>query len=246
MITGTIRPPFKDNPQENTEEIKKIIVQTHQEIDALIANKHQFTPETLRKLNIEKKFLNVRQIYYQVFQKILSSIQNDNKAVWLFEQQLLDRNYFRREKLQKNRNEGNRVEKLENQVKSDHERRKKIKHKEFMQHLRIHKEEFLQWHRKKQKDRKKISMQAKSNYDFKKKEKEMIQDKKDQERLEALKKQDMTTYFKLVQLEKNNKIKQLLGQTDKFLKELGAKVLIQKGNSQDDNEDQNQPHKENN
>jgi hypothetical protein len=41
-------------------------------------------------------------------------------------------------------------------------------------------------------------MQAKSNYDFKKKEKEMIQDKKDQERLEALKKQDMTTYFKLV------------------------------------------------
>ena len=115
-----------------------------------------------------------------------------------------------------------------------------------MQHLRIHKEEFLQWHRKKQKDRKKISMQAKSNYDFKKKEKEMIQDKKDQERLEALKKQDMTTYFKLVQLQKNNKIKELLGQTDKFLKQLGAKVLIQKGNSQDDNEEQNQPHKENN
>ena len=50
----------------------------------------------------------------------------------------------------------------------------------------------------------------------------MIQDKKDQERLEALKKQDMTTYFKLVQLQKNNKIKELLGQTDKFLKELGA------------------------
>jgi hypothetical protein len=57
------------------------------------------------------------------------------------------------------------VEKLENQVKSDHERRKKIKHKEF-----------LEWHRKKQKDRKKVANQAKANYDIKKKEKEMIQD----------------------------------------------------------------------
>jgi len=40
-----------------------------------------------------------------------------------------------------------------------------------MQHLRIHKEEFLEWHRKKQKDRKKITNQAKANYDTKKKEK---------------------------------------------------------------------------
>ena len=48
-----------------------------------------------------------------------------------------------------------------------------------------------------------------------------------------MKKHDYETYFKLVELEKNNKIKELLGQTDKFLKELGAKVLIQKGNSQE-------------
>ena len=65
----------------------------------------------------------------------------------------------------------------------------------------------------------------------------MIQDKKAEERLIALKKQDYETYFKLVELEKNNKIKELLGQTDKFLKELGAKVLIQKGNSQEDGDD---------
>lgn len=79
--------------------------------------------------------------------------------------------------------------------------------------------------------------QAKSIYDLKKKEKEMIQDKKAEERLNALKKQDMETYLKLVELEKNSKIKELLSQTDKFLKELGAKVLIQKGTTQDDNEE---------
>lgn len=31
-----------------------------------------------------------------------------------------------------------------------------------------------------------------------------------------------------------------MNQTDKFLKELGAKVLIQKGTSQDDNDDMNE------
>lgn len=119
MITGAIRPPFKDNPQENTDEIKKIVAQTQQEIDHLLAQ-NDFTPQTKLKLSIEKRFLAIRDIYYRVFGKILSNIKNDNKSVRLFEEQLLDRNYFRREKLQKNRNEGNRVEKLENQVKSDH------------------------------------------------------------------------------------------------------------------------------
>lgn len=65
----------------------------------------------------------------------------------------------------------------------------------------------------------------------------MIIDKKAEERLEALKKGDMDIYFKLIELEKNNKIKELLNQTDKFLKELGAKVLIQKGTSQDEAEE---------
>ena len=47
-------------------------------------------------------------------------MKKDSKSVRLFESQLLDRNYFRREKLQKNRETGSRVEKLENQMKSDH------------------------------------------------------------------------------------------------------------------------------
>lgn len=119
-------------------------------------------------------------------------------------------------------------------MKSDHERRKKIKHKEFMQHLRAHKEEFMEWHRKKQKDRKKIANQAKAIIDAKRKSKEDLEDKATLARLKALKQQDMTEYFKLVKEAKNNKIKELLGQTNKFLKELGAKVLIQKGNNQDE------------
>jgi len=34
-------------------------------------------------------------------------------------------------------------------------------HKECMQHLKIHKEDFMEWHRKKIKDRKKLANQVK-------------------------------------------------------------------------------------
>eukprot|EP00919_Chromeraceae_sp_WS-2016_P012356 GHVR01028842.1.p2 GENE.GHVR01028842.1~~GHVR01028842.1.p2 ORF type:complete len:119 (+),score=21.92 GHVR01028842.1:2359-2715(+) len=118
-------------------------------------------------------------------------------------------------------------------MKSDHERRKKIKHREFMQHLRAHKEEFNEWHRKRAKDRKKIVNQAKGIYDNKKKSKEDTVDKEEKIRLGAIKSGNLPLYFAHLNKVKNNKIKELLGQTNKFLKELGAKVLVQKGSNQD-------------
>ncbi len=72
----------------------------------------QLSHETRQKLQIEAKFLNVRDIYQRVLNKVVDGIKKDQKAVRLFESQLLDRNYFRREKLQKNRETGNKVEKL--------------------------------------------------------------------------------------------------------------------------------------
>ena len=43
----------------------------------------------------------------------------------------------------------------------------------------------------------------------------------------------MTKYFDELKKAKNSKINELFSQTNKFLKELGAKVLVQKGNDQD-------------
>lgn len=82
----------------------------------------------------------MRAIYQRVTQKLIESHQQDSKSLKLFENQLLDRDYYRREKLQRNRDSGNRAEKLENQMKSDHEKRKKRKHKEMLEMMRIHKE----------------------------------------------------------------------------------------------------------
>ena len=44
----------------------------------------------------------------------------------------------------------------------------------------------------------------------------------------------MEIYLELVEEEKKTKIRELLGQTNRFLKELGAKVLVQKGTNQED------------
>lgn len=71
MITGTIRSPFKDNPHQNTEGIRKIVLQIEQEVDELLLHGKDFAPETHLKLSIEKRFLKIRAVYYRVFGQIL-------------------------------------------------------------------------------------------------------------------------------------------------------------------------------
>ncbi len=51
--------------------------------------------------------------------------------------------------------------------------------------------------------------------------------------MKELKAHNMEIYLELVEEEKKTKIKELLSQTNKFLKELGAKVLVQKGATQE-------------
>ena len=61
-----------------------------------------------------------------------------------------------------------------------------------------------------------------------------MEEKRKIARLKELKAHNMEYYLELVEEEKKTKIRELLGQTNKFLKELGAKVLVQKGTSQED------------
>ncbi len=75
----------------------------------MLERSDQLFLQTKQKLQIEAKFLNVRDIYQRVLNKVVDGMKKDNKSVRLFESQLLDRTYFRRQKLQRNRETGNRV-----------------------------------------------------------------------------------------------------------------------------------------
>ena len=88
-------------------------------------------------------------------------MKREHKSLTLYHSTLLDRNFFRRERLSKG-DGGGRTEKS-GQMKSDNDRRKRMMHRECMQQLKIHKEEFLEWHRKKIKDRKKLAIQVKTS-----------------------------------------------------------------------------------
>lgn len=68
-----------------------------------------------------------------------------------------------------------------------------------MQHLKLHREEFMEWHKKKLKDRKKMVYQVKSQIETKKKEKEELEEKKKVARLRELKAQNMEIYLELVE-----------------------------------------------
>ncbi len=206
MIMESVKPGCKEDSTEQLEQGKIYLEKRRTDIETLLERPDQLSEEARQRLTIEAKFIGVRDVYQKVYWKIVEGMKRDSRACRLFERKLLDRNYFRREKLQRTRDTGSKVENLENQMKSDHERRKKIKHREFMQHLRTHKEEFFEWHRKKQRDRKKVVNQAKANYDAKKKSKEDNDNKEYEKRLKILQAQDMPRYFEALKEAKDTKI----------------------------------------
>jgi hypothetical protein len=151
-----------------------------------------------------------------IFQRVSEGMRRESRSVNIFHTTLLDRSFFRRERLSKGEG-GGKTEKT-GHMKTDNDRRKRMMHKECMQHLKIHKEEFFEWHRKKLKDRKKIAMQVKGSIETKRKEKEELEEKRKIARLKELKAQNMEIYLELVEEEKKTKIKELLSQTNRFLK----------------------------
>ena len=52
MITGTVRPPFKDTPEQKQEYIHRILQQAQDYLDRLLLQPHRFSKDTLLKLTI--------------------------------------------------------------------------------------------------------------------------------------------------------------------------------------------------
>lgn len=103
-------------------------------------------------------------------------------------------------------------------MKSDYEKRKKRKHKEMLEMMRIHKEEFLDFHRKKEKQRKKFVNQARDIYEKRKKKTDDVELKEQKRRITLLKENNIQEYLEQLKKAKNTKINELFNQTNKFLK----------------------------
>ena len=101
----------------------------------------------------ELKFLEQKDLYLKLREKILGTQQVDNQALnemrtaKTFETTLLDRNYYKREKPTK-KLEAKTVERFELQIKNEQEHRKKVRHMEFVSSLQAHQAEFFEFHTK--------------------------------------------------------------------------------------------------
>ena len=197
--------------------------------------------EVLLRLNCELKFLELRDFYNKIKQKILETPAKKPNVkpghLQIFESNFLDRNMYRREKPQK-KPEAKMVEKFELQIKNDQDHRKRLRHMEFVNAVFKHQQEFYEFHRKKYRVSKKRIQHVKSHLEWLEKKEQDQKDKQEKERVKALKAQDFEAYIDLVQKTKNTRILELLNQTDGFLRQIGAKVKIQKGENPDMNGDE--------
>lgn len=197
------------------------------------------------KLKVEYLFLNQRDFYIKTKDAILGPLiqEEQQQAVQarLLERQLLDRSYYKRDKPTR-RIESRLSDRFElNMIRHEQARRKRQKQKEFMHGIFAHQAEFFEFHRKKYKHCRKRGTGAKVLLEQLEKKKQETLDKQDRERIKVLKAQNFDAYMDLVQQTKNTRILEILKQTDDFLRQIGAKVKVQKGDQLEDmDEEMNQ------
>jgi ATP-dependent helicase STH1/SNF2 len=150
----------------------------------------------------------------------------------LLEAALLDRDFYRRSAAPSTlraKQEQKAITKFEQSMRNGLELRKRNRQKELIADLMNFHRDFYEYHRKRYANVKKLVYHAKARAEYLDKKDQIVKDKMEKERIKLLKEDDFGEYMKLITTAKNNRLLDILNQTDAFLRELGAKVKMQKG-----------------
>ncbi|KRW99696.1 P-loop containing nucleoside triphosphate hydrolase [Pseudocohnilembus persalinus] len=211
------------------------------EIQKLLQQQEQISPQMVKKLQCELKLLQLSDVHNQIFQKFSQKLnQKQNQNTNHIHNQLLSRNFYKKDKPYKRHTELN-VEKFELNVKLEQNERKKAKHFQFLKDLQQHAYDFYEYHKKIKKKLKNRAKNVRQILEIKEKKRLEQADREMKERVQALKDKDWDAYTKLIQNAKNSRITELLKKTDDYLRDLGAKVLEQKGEIKEKEEDELDP-----
>jgi len=224
------QPPsqFEVDPkaEEYIERNSYFIERRKHDLSRLMMNGY-LSDEARLRVTIEAKFLDSLAFYDKLKDSILRNVLR-SKPKRTFEKSFLDRKFFTRERPSK-KYEQKMMEKLENSMRHEKDQRKRARHREFLRDLHAHQAAFFEFHKRKQKTIKKRSIGFKAYIEMiEKREKEAL-DKQTTARVNALKQKDFDAYMDMVQKAKNTRIIELLKQTEGFMRQLGAKVKIQRG-----------------
>lgn len=133
-----------------------------------------------------------------------------------------DRRFFRR--LSSDR-ELDGIKQFERNIKFEQDQRRRSKKKNFIKFVNICNHEFQEFHKKMKKSKKKFAAQAKIELENSKKKMETTIDEDEKIRIQAIKTQNFKEYIVLIEKAKNDRIRNLLAETDNFLKEIRDKLI---------------------
>ena len=155
----------------------------------------------------------------------------------ILQNQMLDREFYRRAGIPfslKYRIDSRSQTKLEQAYRSSSGLIRQIQMRELLPSLLNFQHDFMEFHNKKEQYLKKQVYTAKNHLEWLDRKRQSVKDKMEKERMKALKENDFDTYLQLISSAKNNRLLDILKQTDSFLRQLGAKVRVQKGEATSD------------
>ena len=120
------------------------------------------------------------------------------------------------------------VERAEKKRQMDAEVRRKRRRDEFLLKIVAHHDEFKAQHKEWARTAVKLGRAVLGSFDLKARKEVKEKERQQRERLKALRENNIDEYMKLINDTKNERITELLAETDRYLKELGAKVQASK------------------
>ena len=198
-------------------------------------NPSQLDPSDKSLVSSQYLVLSLQEIHRKV-QENLKDFINKPKDYneRLLDINLIDRNFYRRI-LPKDFSVV-QTEKTQDRFKSIITRginsKQKEIHRNLIKDLYSHSNLFFEFHRKKVVNLKKAVNGCKNFIEMLDRQGQAKREKNEKERMKALKENDLDAYIELINTTKNSRLLQILKQTDDFLRLIGAKVLVQKGEAE--------------
>lgn len=191
--------------------------------------------EILQNIQTELKLLKIYSLQKKMRKEVLFNFVNDfekqNSVYYsdmLFQKTLLDRRFYKRQITPLNKKDQKMNDRFEIQLKNGYDMRKKEKHREYLNQIIQHHKEFTDFHKNKRQVLKKRVQQAKQYLENIEKKDQQERERKERERIQLLKQNNIEGYLKLINEAKDARLVEFMNQTDVFLKEIENKISVQK------------------
>eukprot|EP01096_Ripella_sp_DP13-Kostka_P016088 TRINITY_DN771_c0_g3_i2.p1 TRINITY_DN771_c0_g3~~TRINITY_DN771_c0_g3_i2.p1 ORF type:complete len:1469 (-),score=859.98 TRINITY_DN771_c0_g3_i2:128-4390(-) len=216
MPLPSLDPGFLLAEREN--QIKSRIAARLQELENIAPTTSE---QLLQKVEIEKTQLRLLEIQRATRQQILKQLEHIAAM-----ESTTERSNMKRSKKQIYREA--RLKESE-RIKLDQDQKKAKLHRDFVNSIIMHQKEVKEINAQSSARLKRVTRQVVKFHQSKQKREQQVRDKETKDRIKALRENDEEGYLKLLEKTKNERVLQLISQTDDFLRQIGAKVRQARG-----------------